>query len=187
MPSASTNCVGAVSCDWFATMISLSNGASALRAMPVFSGLVSDCAFASILKPPLKRPVLFVGEGRVQVVDGDVGRGDQYRLGVGERVEAILAVIVAHPGGSGAAERHGLDEQVNVHQVHPAPAVRQLADEPVDGLLVAAEDETSKRVWRRRDSSERLVKGLVGEDRRDWAENLILHDLVVPCDGIKKR
>src|SRR5271155_4926183 len=157
MPSASTNCVGAVSCDWFATMISLSNGASALRAMPVFSGLVSDCAFASILKPPLKRPVFFVGEGRVQVVDRDVGRGDQYRLGVGERVEAILAVVVAHPRGSGAAERHGLNEQVNVHQVHPAPTVGELADEPIDGLLVAAEDETRKRTRRGCDPRERLV------------------------------
>jgi hypothetical protein len=55
---------------------------------------------ASILKPPLKRPVLFVGEGRVEVVDRDVGRGDQHRLGMSERVEAILAVVVAHPSGS---------------------------------------------------------------------------------------
>jgi hypothetical protein len=28
---------------------------------------------------------------------------------------------VAHPSGSGAAERHGLNEQVNVHHVDPAP------------------------------------------------------------------
>ena len=52
---------------------------------------------ASILKPPLQRPVLFVGEGRVEVVDGDVGRRNQHGLGVGKHVEAILAVVVARP------------------------------------------------------------------------------------------
>ena len=35
---------------------------------------------ASVLKPFRKLPVLFVGEGRVEVVDGDGGRGDQHRL-----------------------------------------------------------------------------------------------------------
>jgi hypothetical protein len=115
---------------------------------------------ASILKPPLQRPVLFVGERRVEVVDRDVGRGDQHRLGVGERVEAILAVVVAHPSGPGAAERHGLDKQMDVHHVHPTPTVGQFADEPIDGFLVAAENETSKRPRRRRDPLERLVERL---------------------------
>jgi hypothetical protein len=91
------------------------------------------------------------------MVNRDIGRRDQHRLGVSERVEAILAVVVAHPSGSGAAERHGLNEQVNVHHVDPAPAVRQLADEPIDGLLVAAEDETRKRTRRGPDPRERLV------------------------------
>ena len=89
--------------------------------------------------------------------DRDAGRGDQHRLGVSERVEAVFAVVVAHPSGSAAAERHGLNEQVNVHQVHPAPTVGELADEPIDGLLVAAEDETRKRTRRRGDPCERLV------------------------------
>ena len=111
----------------------------------------------SILKPPLQRSVLFVGEGRVEVLDRDVGRRDQHRLGVGERVEAIFSVVVAHPGRPRAAERHGLDEQVNVDQVHPPAAEIQFADEPVDGPLVAAEDETRKRTRRRRDPCEGLV------------------------------
>jgi hypothetical protein len=76
---------------------------------------------------------------------------------VSERVEAILAVVVAHPSGSDAAERHGLHKQVNVHQVHPAPTIGELAHEPIDRLLVAAEDETGERMWCRRDPSERLV------------------------------
>src|SRR5271156_1598031 len=92
---------------------------------------------ASILKPPLQRLVLLVGEGWVEVLDRYIRRGDQHRLGVSERVEAVFAVVVAHPSGSGAAERHGPNEEVNVPHVAPPPAVRQLADEPIDGLLVA--------------------------------------------------
>jgi len=44
-------------------------------------------------------------------------------------VEAIFAVVVADPRWAAAAERHRLDEQINVHQVNPTPAVGQLADE----------------------------------------------------------
>src|ERR1700719_3096265 len=95
----------------------------------------------SILKPALKRPVLFIGEGREEMLDCDVRRRDQHRFGVRERVEAVLTVVMAHAGSPGAAERHGLNEQVNVDQVHPAPAEGELADEAVDGLLVSAEDE----------------------------------------------
>ena len=79
------------------------------------------------MAPHLDLMVLFSGDGDfrslVQVVDRDVGRGDQNRLRVGERVEAIFAIAVTHPSRAGAAERRGLDEQVNIHQVHPAPAV----------------------------------------------------------------
>jgi hypothetical protein len=77
---------------------------------------------------------------------------------VGERIEAVSAVVVAHTGRPCAAERHGLDEQVNVNEVHSAATKGQLADEPIDGLLVAAEDEARKRSRRRRDPRERLTK-----------------------------
>src|SRR5277367_1390094 len=84
--------------------------------IPAISRMLSFLArklTASIFKPLLQRLVLLVGEGRVQMFDRDVGRGDQYRLGVRERVEAILSVIVAHPSQPGTAKRHGFDEQVN--------------------------------------------------------------------------
>jgi hypothetical protein len=103
---------------------------------------------ASVLEPSRKLPVLFFGEGRVEMFDRDVGRGDQHRLGVCQGIEAVFPVVVAHPGGSGAAERHGLDEQVNVHQIYAASAEGQLADEPVDGFLIAAEDEACERTSR---------------------------------------
>ncbi|MET4482115.1 hypothetical protein ABIB66_006677 [Bradyrhizobium sp. F1.13.3] len=51
-----------------------------------------------------------------------------------KRVEAVFPIVVADAGGPGAAKRHDLDEQVHIHQVHTTP----LADEPVDGFLVAA-------------------------------------------------
>jgi hypothetical protein len=142
---------------------------------------------ASILKPPRKLPVLFVGEGRVEVVDRNVGRRDQHRFGVRERVEAVLSVVMAHAGRPGAAERHSLDEQVDVDQVHPTPAEGQLADEAVDGLLVSAEDEARERTPGLRHARQRFVEGLVGQDRQDRTEDLVLHDLVVPGDGIEKR
>src|SRR5277367_4803095 len=74
---------------------------------------------ASIFKPLLQRLVLLVGEGRVQMFDRDVGRGDQNRLGVRERVEAILSVVVAHSSQPGTAKRHGFYEQVNTARVPP--------------------------------------------------------------------
>ena len=45
----------------------------------------------------------------------------------------------------------------------------------------------AERTRRGRDPLERLIKGLVGQDRQDRPENLVLHDLVIPGDGIKKR
>src|SRR5580658_4227006 len=119
-------------------------------------------ALSSIFKPPLQRSVLFVGEGRVQVFDCDIGRGDQHRLGVRERVKAILAVVMADPSRSGATERHGLDEQVNIDQIYPTTAAGDLTDETIDAFLIAAEDEAGKRAWRRRHPGQRLVEGLVG-------------------------
>src|ERR1700683_4067201 len=94
-----------------------------------------------ILKPPLKLAVLLVGERRVEMFDRHVRRRDQHRLSVREGIESVFAVVMASAGWTAAAERHRLDEQVDVHQVHPAAPVGQLADEAIDGLLVAAGDK----------------------------------------------
>src|SRR3984885_15746367 len=103
---------------------------------------------ASVLEPSCKLPVLFFGKGRVEVFDRDFRRGDQHRLCVCKSIETILAIVVAHPCGSGTTERHGLDEQMNVHQIHAASAKGQLADEPVDSFLIAAEDKACERTSR---------------------------------------
>jgi hypothetical protein len=80
------------------------------------------------------------------MIDGNVWRGDEHRLGMRERIETVFAVVVPDAGGSGAPEGHGLDKQVNIHEVHPASAEGELADEPIDGFLVAAEDEARAAV-----------------------------------------
>src|SRR5580704_7728515 len=100
----------------------------------------------SIFEPAFERPVLLIGEGGVKMLDRHRGRGNEDRLGVGQRVEAVFSVVVPHAGRAGAAERHGLDEQVNVYQVDAAAAKGQFGDEPVDGFLVAAKDEAGERV-----------------------------------------
>src|SRR6202035_4659218 len=51
---------------------------------------------------------------RKQVIDGDVGWGDQDRLGMCHRVEAIFAVVMPDAGGSDPSVRHGLNEQENI-------------------------------------------------------------------------
>src|SRR5271167_3596532 len=76
--------------------------------------LPAKAGMTSVLKPAGELLVLLLGERRVEVLDRDVGRGDQDRLQVRERVEAVLAVVVAHPSRPRAAERHGLHEQVDV-------------------------------------------------------------------------
>src|SRR5580692_12213333 len=119
----------------------------------------------SIFEPAFKRQVLLSGEGGVKMLDRHLGRGNEDRLGVGQRVEAVFSVVVPHPGRAGATERHGLDEQVNVYQVDAAAAEGQFADEPVDGFLVAAKDEAGERVRGRRHPCHRLVEGLVRQNR----------------------
>src|SRR5580704_5119658 len=53
---------------------------------------------ASIFEPPLQLSVLFVGERGIEMLDRYIGRGDQHRLGMSERIEAVFSVVVAHPG-----------------------------------------------------------------------------------------
>lgn len=42
---------------------------------------------------------------------------------------------VAHPLGSNTAERHRLDEEINVHLIDCSSTERKLSDEAIDGTL----------------------------------------------------
>src|SRR5277367_6720631 len=106
------------------------------------------------------------------MVDGDVWWGDQHRLGVRESVVTVLAIIVAHAGRAGSAERHRLDEQMDVHLIHGAAAVRQFANEPVDRLLRATENKRSQRAWGRCDVAECFVERFIRKNWQDRPKNL---------------
>src|SRR6202140_2128682 len=121
------------------------------------------------------------------MVDRDIGWGDQHGLSVTECIEPVFSVVVAHPSGSCATEGHRLNKQMNVHKVHPATAVGEFADETVDSLLIAAEDKPGERPRGRCHAFHRLVEGLECQDWEDGTEYLILHDFVLPGDGIQER
>jgi hypothetical protein len=80
------------------------------------------------------------------MVDGDVGRRDQHRLGVGEHVVSIPAIIVAYTDGRDTAKGHRLDEQVDVGLVDRAATERKLTDEAIDRRLVPAVRLCSSRL-----------------------------------------
>src|SRR5258708_3025896 len=104
-----------------------------------------------------------------------------------EGIEAILAIVVAHPSGSGTTERHGLDEQVNVHQIHAASTKGQLADEPVDGFLIAAEDKAGEPTSPFPHPRHLPPPDLLSHNLQHGSEDPGPHDLVIPGGGIQKR
>src|SRR5271169_4330394 len=101
-----------------------------------------------------------------------------------ECIESVFSVVMPHPGGSGATEGHRLNKQMNIHQVHPASAVGEFANETVDSLLIAAEDKPGERPRGRCHAFHRLIEGLECQDWEDGTENFILHDFVLPGNGI---
>src|SRR5215472_14181790 len=73
---------------------------------------------------------------------------------------------------------------MNIHLIDCASAVRKLSCEAIDGSLVFAEDEGCERMRSGRDFFERFIERLVGEDGEDRAEDLVLHNGVVPSNRI---
>ena len=98
------------------------------------------------------------------MVDRDILRRDQHRLGVAQHVEAVFSIVMAHAGRPDAAERHRLHEKVDIDLIDRAPAEGQFADEAIYRTLIAAEDERRQRMRCGRDPVERLVKRPVGQD-----------------------
>src|SRR5260370_22042533 len=79
--------------------------------------------------------------------DCRVRRRDETGFRVRESVKTGLTVVVADARESDASERHGFNEQMNVHLVDRATAEGQAREEVVDRLLVTAEKETGKGFW----------------------------------------
>src|SRR5580704_3589211 len=66
----------------------------------------------------LQRLVLFLCVWRKEMVDRHVGWCDEHRLEMGQHVEAVLTIVVADACGASSAERHRLDEQVDIDLIH---------------------------------------------------------------------
>jgi hypothetical protein len=73
------------------------------------------------------------------MIDADIGWGDQDRLGMGHRFEAILAVAVSNPGALDTPEWHCLNEQMDVGLIDRAAPKGQGVQEVIDSLLILAE------------------------------------------------
>src|SRR5271154_4737602 len=85
----------------------------------------------SVVEPLTEFGDLLVVVRRIHVLDRDIRRRDQHRLGVRKLLEAVPAVVVAYPCRAAPAEGHRLDEEIDVRHVDAAAPVGQLPDEPV--------------------------------------------------------
>src|SRR5260370_37351701 len=95
-----------------------------------------------VLKPLAERLDLVLRVGREQMFDCHVRRPDENRFRVRESVKPGLTVVVADARESDASERHGFNEQMNVHLVDRATSEGQAPEEEGDRLLDTAEQET---------------------------------------------
>src|ERR1700675_614440 len=73
---------------------------------------------------------------------------------------------------------------MNVHLIDRSATERKAGKEVVDCLLITAEEEAGKRLWMLLHFPNRGVEVLVGEDRQKRPKDLVLHDGIVPGDGI---
>src|SRR5580700_9655487 len=165
-------------------MRSLSRSLSSLCSFGVaFVG--GSCAL--VFKPLAERFDLFLRIRREQVLDGHVGRRNENRFRVREGVKPGLAVVVTNAGISDPSIWHGFDEQVNVYLIDRAPAERQAREKVIDRLLISAEQEAGKRFRMLLHLANGSVHVLVGEDWEKGAEDLVLHDRVVPSHWVDNR
>src|SRR5580692_1282782 len=142
---------------------------------------------ASVFKPLAERFDLLLRVGWEQMFDCHVRRRDENRFRMRQSVKTGLAVIVADARKSHASERHGFNEQMNVHLVDRATAERQAREEVVDRLLVTAEKETGKRFWMLLHLANRRIHVFIGKDWKNRPEDFVFHDRVVPRDRIQNR
>src|SRR5580693_2376653 len=118
------------------------------------------------------------------MLDGHIGRGDENRFRMRESIEAGLAIVVADARESDAAERHGFDEKMYVHLVDCTAAERQTREKMIDRLLVSAEEETGKRLRMLLHLTNGRIHVFIGKDRENRAEDFVLHDRIVPGNGV---
>src|SRR5580658_983148 len=102
-----------------------------------------------------------------------------------ESVKAILPVVVTDAGISNASEGHRLYKQMNIHLIDRSAAKGEAGEEMIDSFLVVAEEESGERFGALLHFENGRVNLLVGEDRKKRSEDLIVHNWIVPRDGIE--
>src|SRR5271169_1314902 len=76
---------------------------------------------------------------------------------------------------------------MNIDLIDRAAAEGQAREEVVDRFLITAEEETGKGLWTLLHLTNGGINVLIGEDREKRSKDLVLHDWIVPCHGIKDR
>ena len=158
----------------------------------VFISVLLGVAFVGdlsglVFKPLAERFDLFLRVRREQMLDGHVRRRDENRFRMRESVKTGLTVVVTDAGVSDASERHGFDEQMNVHLIDRAAAEGQAREEVIDRLLVTAEKEAGKRLRMLLHLTNGRIHVFIGKDWENRPEDFVLHDRVVPRDRIQDR
>ena len=113
--------------------------------------------------------------GRVHQRRVGPGRLVEHRLGVGEDVEAGLAVIRTHAARTDAAERQVGDGEVQEHVVERDAARRGAVDDLVEGFVARAERVQRERLVAIVDEADRLVDVGDRQHRQDRPEDLVAH------------
>src|ERR1700731_2939774 len=139
---------------------------------------------ALVFKPLAERFDLLLRIRREQVLDGHVGRRNENRFRMGEGVKPGLAVVVTNAGISDPSKGHGFDKQMNVHLIDRTATKGQAREEVIDRVSVAAKQEAGKRLRMLFHLANGSVDILVGEDWEKRAEDLVLHNRVVPCHRV---
>src|ERR1700722_15954187 len=142
---------------------------------------------ALVFKPLAERFDLFLRIRREQVLDGHVGLRYENRFRMREGVKPGLAVVVTNAGISDPSKGHSFDKQVNVHLIDCTAAKGQAREEVIDCLLVAAKQETGKRLRMPLHLANGRIHVLVGEDWEKRPKDLVLHDRIVPSHWIDDR
>src|SRR5580693_4995985 len=104
-----------------------------------------------------------------------------------EGVKPGLAVVVTNAGISDPSKGHGFDKQMNVHLIDRTATKGQAREEVIDCLLVAAKQETGKRLRMLFHLANGSVHVFVGEDWEKRSKDFVLHDRIVPGNGVNDR
>src|SRR5580698_7851406 len=121
------------------------------------------------------------------MVNINVGRRDQDRLRMGEGIKAKLAVITSDTRVADTTKGHRLHEQMYIDLINGAATERQARQEMIDSPLVTTKQESRQRLWVSLHFPNRCVQVFVSKDGKKRAEDLVLHDRIVPSHRIKNR